>query len=524
MTARLFDPPALADCPGAVFEPITAIFARQARSQPDAPFVHCDGKTMTWREMELASNRVARALIDDGFEPGAAAAICAEPSIDYLTVLLGVLKAGGCIVPLPTLTTPDQLTVMARNAGPGAVFLSAAMATTFGETLSAAADVRISVVFGPADGRWQAYRPWQEKRPTAPSDIAIAPGDRFNIIYSSGTTGAPKGIVHDHRARWAMTRRLLALYQPDCVSLVSTPFYSNNLIIALLPTIAAGGTLVLMPKFDARRFLDLAERHRVTHAVLVPAQYQRILDDPAFDRFDLGSFRYKFCGSAPFPPETKLAALSRWPGRLRESYGMTEGMGSLNLDVGAHPDKLHTVGRPVEGADIRIIDDDGHERPTGATGEIVGRSPDMMIGYHRSPDLTRALLWHDAAGQAFFRSGDIGRFDDDGFLTLVGRKKDVIISGGFNIYASDLEKVLEAHEAVAEAAAVAIPSARWGETPLAVVVARPGMTMDPEIIRDWANARLGAVQRIAAVVMVAELPRNALGKVLKAALRERFAT
>ena len=355
-----------------------------------------------------------------------------------------------------------------------------------------------------------------------PRRLAIAPDAAFNILYSSGTTGTPKGIVQSHRMRWQHVQRVD--YGDDAVTLISTPLYSNTTLVSVIPTLARGGSVVLMDKFDAGRYLALAERHRVTHTMLVPAQYRRLMAHPAFDSFDLTAFRMKFATSAPFPAALKAEVLRRWPGGLTEFYGLTEGGGVCVLAAHERPDKLHTVGCPAPGSEFRVIDEAGRELPVGEAGEIVGRSAAMMTGYHRRPEATADAEWRDAAGRSYLRTGDVGRFDAEGFLTLLDRRKDMIISGGFNVYPSDVEAVLAGHGAVADVAVFGVPSDRWGETPVAAVVLEPGVGAAAEELRTWANARLGATQRLAALMVVAELPRSEIGKVLKRELRERFVT
>jgi acyl-CoA synthetase (AMP-forming)/AMP-acid ligase II len=308
-------------------------------------------------------------------------------------------------------------------------------------------------------------------------------------------------------------------YGHDAVTLLSTPLYSNTTLVSFLPTLGLGGTAILMPKFDARRYLDLAQKYRVTHTMLVPVQYQRLMAYADFDTYDLLSFTMKRCTSAPFSAALKADVARRWPGRLIDSYGLTEGGGACMLDVTAHPDKLHTVGVAAQGHDIRLIDDDGNELPRGAIGEVVGHSAGIMTGYHNLPDQTRDTEWYDATGKRFIRTGDVGRFDEDGFLVLVDRKKDMIISGGFNIYPSDLEAVLKAHPAVAEASVVGVPSQEWGETPVGFVVLSNGASAQG--LLEWANRRLGKTQRLSTIQVVDALPRSAIGKVLKRELRER---
>ena len=213
------------------------------------------------------------------------------------------------------------------------------------------------------------------------------------------------------------------------MTIISTPLYSNTTLVAFLPTLAHGGTAVLMPKFDAGQFLRLSEARRATHAMLVPVQYRRIMEREDFEQYDLSSYVLKLSTSAPFPAALKADVLRRWPGGLVEVYGMTEGGGATMLAAHLFPDKLHTVGQPMSGHDIRLIDETGHEVASGKVGEVVGRSEAMMTGYHNLPETTREAEWFDAEGRRFIRTGDIGRFDEDGFLVLLDRSKDVIISG-----------------------------------------------------------------------------------------------
>jgi acyl-CoA synthetase (AMP-forming)/AMP-acid ligase II len=302
------------------------------------------------------------------------------------------------------------------------------------------------------------------------------------------------------------------------VTLLSTPLYSNTTLVSFVPTLAWGGTVILQPKFNSTEWLTLAERYAATYTMLVPVQYRRVLADPAFDNHKL-SFQMKFCTSAPFPAELKAEVLRRMPGGLVEFFGMTEGGVSFVLVAHQYPDKLHTVGRASEGHAVRIIDEEGRDVPPGTPGEIVGQSPATMNGYKNRPDLTEKAFWTAPDGSLWLRTGDIGRLDADGFLTLMDRAKDMIISGGFNIYPSDIEAVLVGLPGVKEAAVVGVASDRWGETPVAFVVA-PGA--DAEALKAAANAGLGKTQRLAALVLLEELPRSHIGKVLKRELRDGF--
>ena len=255
-------------------------------------------------------------------------------------------------------------------------------------------------------------------------------------------------------------------------------------------------------------------------AMLVPVQYRRILEVPDFDRFNLSSFRMKFATSAPFAADLKAEVLRRWPGGLIEIYGMTEGGGSCALFAHEHPDKLHTVGRPLPGHDMKVIDDQGRVLPPGEVGEVVGRSSSMMNGYHNNPDKTAEAEWWSPEGLRYIRTGDVAVVDEDGFFTLIGRKKDMIISGGFNIYPIDLEQALMAHPAVREVAVVGAPSKDWGETPVAFVTLNEGANVEPLDLKTFANLKLGKMQRISEVRILDALPRNAIGKILKRELQQ----
>jgi acyl-CoA synthetase (AMP-forming)/AMP-acid ligase II len=469
---------------------------------------------ITYGELDVLMNRVASALQRDGLTAGDSIAVCANTSIEYAAVFLGALRAGVVVAPLAPSSTPASLSRMVADASAQLVFTDAACVDLLSQSAA-----RLITLDDSQTG--QPLSTWIATAEARAQQVVVQPAWPFNIIYSSGTTGEPKGIVQSHGMRFTHICRGAAYgYGADTVMLLSTPLYSNTTLVVFLPTLAFGGTIVLMPKFDAGAYLQLAQNHRATHTMLVPVQYQRLMARPDFDAFDLRSFKFKFCTSAPFSAALKADVLKRWPGGLVEFYGMTEGGGSFMLEAHLHPGKLHTVGRAAEGHDIRLIDDNLQEVAKGESGEVVGHSPGMMLGYHRQPEKTREAEWFDATGKRFIRTGDIGRFDDEGFLTLFDRKKDMIISGGFNIYPSDLEAVLRQHPAVLEAAVVGLPSEQWGETPVAFVVLRPGQAVDGAELTQWVNQQVGKTQRISALHFLGELPRSAIGKVLKRELRD----
>jgi acyl-CoA synthetase (AMP-forming)/AMP-acid ligase II len=493
------------------FATLPALIAAHARNRGAKIAVADETGSITYAALDAAADRVAAALQRDGVMPGQAIAIVASPSVDYVVVFLGTLRAGAIAAPIAPSATPASIAAMIADCQAPIVFLDDANAAALaGETLTARI-VRFD----------RDYAGWLAPAGTHPAPASIDPRDGFNIIYSSGTTGTPKGIVQSHAMRWGHIGRNAAAGFGDAVTMIATPLYSNTTLVSFLPTLGWGGTVVLMKKFDARRYLELAEQHRATHTMLVPVQFQRIMALPDFDTFDLSSFRLKTSTSAPFASALKADVLARWPGLLVEYYGMTEGGASTGLNATEFPDKLHTVGKPLPGHEMRLIDDEGNEVAAGEMGEVVGRGPTMMTGYFGREQATREAEWFDAEGNRFIRHGDVGRFDEDGFLILMDRKKDLIISGGFNIYPTDLEAVLSQHEAVGDCAVFGVPSEAWGETPVGFYVARPGFEHeDAGAILAWVNERLGKTQRLSQLHRIEEMPRSAIGKILKRELRD----
>jgi long-chain acyl-CoA synthetase len=503
------------------FATIAELIAAQAQTQPSHLALVHEQRRIDFAELDALMNRVAASLQGAGLVAQDVIAICASSSIDYAVTYLGALRAGVAVAPLAPGSSPESMLSMLNDCGAKLFFLDRSVSSAL-ETVSARIAARsIGYDFEPAGGA--RFEAWLAPPGATPQPVEIDPDSAFNIIYSSGTTGVPKGIVQPHRMRWGHVRRGGdSGYGPESITAVSTPLYSNTTLVSFFPGIALGGAVLLLAKFDAGKFLQLAARERATHAMLVPVQYQRIMDHPDFDQFDLSSFRVKFCTSAPFSAELKQRVLARWPGALVEYYGMTEGGGTCILRAHQFPDKLHTVGQPAPGHDIRLIDDAGQEVPQGQVGEVVGSSKVVMNGYHNQPGKTSEAEWRDSTGKRFIRTGDIGRFDSDGFLILLDRKKDMIISGGFNIYPSDLEAVLSQHPGVEEAAVVGVPSERWGETPVAFVVCKPGQTPSVQELLDFVAGQVGKTQRISDLRLVATLPRSPIGKVLKRQLRDEY--
>ncbi|MEP6791509.1 MAG: class I adenylate-forming enzyme family protein [Ramlibacter sp.] len=504
-----------ADTAAPPFQAIADLARQHALARPNQRALVQGERSVTWAQLNAMMDRVAASLQRDGLKPGQAIAICAANSLEYVAVFLGALRAGVAVAPLSTHSLPAQLATMAADSGAKHFFVDGAVPAFS----TGAKRIFMDRAATPSLEEWLA--PAGSK----PKPVKTQPQWPFNIIYSSGTTGTPKGIVQSHGMRWAHVARAESYgYGPDAVTLIATSLCSNTTLVCFFPTMAKGGCVVLAPpKFDAAGYLALAEKERATHTMLVPVQYQRIMALPEFDDYNLSAFEMKFCTSAPFHAQLKADILARWPGGLVEFYGMTEGGGTCILEAHLYPDKLATVGTPPEGHVFHVLDEEGKQLPPGEIGEVVGHSPaSMMTAYHNQPQKTREAEWHDGEGRRYIRTGDVGRFDAQGFLTLMDRRKDMVISGGFNIYPSDIEAILRQHPAVADAAVIGVPSTEWGESPVACVVRTAGAGASEDEIQAWTNQQVGKTQRLAAVRFMAELPRSEIGKVLKRQLRDSW--
>jgi acyl-CoA synthetase (AMP-forming)/AMP-acid ligase II len=498
----------------APFGDFGAIILAWAAANGDAPALTDDHGAISWAVLGDRVDRMAAALRRDGLQAGQAVAILGTSGITYALAYLAAIRAGGCAAPLTTSATQDQLRAMFADSGAAHLFIDAAKAAELSGSLGERQRVMLED---------SALDAWMAPMGAAPEHRLPQESDPFNIIYSSGTTGTPKGIIHAHSMRWRqMAGGFKAIYGPDSRAILSTPLYSNTTLAVFLPTLLWGGHVRIMGKFDAGRWLELAAADRATHTMLVPVQYRRLLNHADFNRFDLSAMAHKFCTSAPFSADLKAEVLTCMPGRLTEIYSMTEGGVVCMLMAHKHPDKLHTVGQPLPGHDLIVLDDHDQPLPPGSKGVLTGRSPTMMAGYRNQPGKTREMEWRDADGGLWLKTGDIGIVDADGFVEIVGRAKDVIISGGFNIYPVDLETELLREADVAEAAVVGVPSEQWGETPVGFVTAAAGAMLNADRMLASVNARLGKTQRLSALHLIDEMPRSHIGKLLKTELRARL--
>jgi long-chain acyl-CoA synthetase len=511
------------DSPG-IFYP--DVIARNARIFGAKDAVVCGLERLSWREFHRQTSKIANGLIGLGLQKGDKVCIVGRNSIAMFQICWGTIKAGGVIVPLNVMMSPETLALMINNSDGRILFVD----EVTGPQVDSVSGQLVNV--GPA-GRfafnyekqgWLSAESLIADAADADPDVALDMSDSMNIIYSSGTTGIPKGIEHTHFSRLAFTFGYGGelLIDRFTRTLCSTPLYTNGTWLTMLPTVFMGGTCVLLPKFSGDVVLETVARERCTHTFMVPTQAIGVLAADSKE-YDLSSMEVILSGGQAIPGQTFDDLMRRFPkAGIYECYGMTEGffysVGPKDYARG----KRGSVGIPIFGGDVRVIDENGGELPTGELGEIVGWAPGLMKGYYNDAARTAELIWRGPKGRTYLRSGDLGRLDEDGYLYVVGRIKDMIKSGGINVFAADIEEVFMRHPQVSEAAAIGIPHEKWIETPILLAILRAGATVTEDELMAWGNDKLGKYQRVTKVEFRIDFPRANYGKVLKRVLRGEY--
>jgi len=498
--------------------------AANAAATPDRLALVCGARRLTYGQLDRLVNRVAHALAARGVGPGGRVALLLTNGPEFLAVTHAAAKLGALAVPINYRWRRGEIAYVLEDAAPEVLVLDAAFVEEGGAARAAAGRPAADrcLVVGEAAGL-PSFDDAVAAESDAPLETGIPPGGFNILVYTSGTTGKPKGVMHptfDPKVGFESQKRIVDMwgFKPDDVHLVAGPMYHTMPNAYAAQHLFVGATVVVMKRFEPEECLRLIARERVTTSSMVPAHFIRLLEVPAEvrARHDLSSVRKIMHAAAPCPPDVKRRIMQLFPpDSVWEFYGATEGPGTI-ISPAEWLERPGSVGRPWPGITVKILDDDGRELSAGEVGTIYLSSiGSRKFSYHNAPEKTAAAFRGD-----FFTVGDLGWLDSDGYLFIADRRTDMVISGGVNIYPAEIEATLLAHPDVVDAAVFGIPDARWGESLHAVVEARRGVALDAAAVQAWCRERLADYKTPRSVEFVAELPRDPNGKVLKRQLRQ----
>ena len=472
---------------------------------------------LLWAELTANANRVANGLLALGLKPGDRVVLFMSNSVETVEAILGIMAAAAVSVPLNLSLSKAAIQGMITDSAATAVICSDDQLQHFPQQRLAG----VSYISTGKRRGWLNFADMRDRQAATAPALTINASSLLNIIYSSGTTGAPKGIAHTHQGRrdWAYDLAIALRYHGSARTLISLGLYSNISWVALLTTLLAGGTVILQRQFDPADFWLALQTERISHSAMVPVQYQRIA--ASYNAEDTSSISSLMSCGSPLHIGLKKQLVDIFGATIIELYGLTEGI-ITTLEPEEMAGRWSSVGKPLIGTDIAIIDANDQLLPAGEMGEIVSCGRITMPFYFNRDDATEQALWRDSQQRQWLRSGDIGYLDAAGYLYIVDRKKDMILSGSQNIYPQDIEAVLIEHPAVGDVAVIAAPSRKWGETPIALIVPTAEAAASEQAIQHWCNEKVGRQQRISDVIFIDELPRNPNGKVLKRELRARY--
>ena len=499
------------------------ILARNARREPDRTALVYGDSSLTFAELDTRVNRLANALADRGVRRGDHVAVLMYNSLEVIESFFACQKLGACPVPVNFRLAPSELAYILEDSESVGVLTDGELTALALESTAGLETVRFVVTTGDVVEGSESYEELLAGGSHEEPDADVEEGDLAFLMYTSGTTGRPKGAMLTHQnlvtntINWSIEMEA----RPGDIWLSGLPLFHIGGVNGVLPFIYLAGTCIITPStnFDPRESLRLLEKHRVTMCYFVPTQWQEICSLPEATEIDTSVLRRALWGASQAPPSTLELLVKTFPAvGIVNAFGQTEmSSNTCFLKADDAVRKMGSVGLPAVNVEVRIVDDQGEDVPVGEIGEIVYRGPTVMKGYHRKDEATA-----DAFRGGWFHSGDLVRQDDEGFIYVVDRVKDMIISGGENIYPAEVERAVERHPAVREVAVVGVPHPRWVETPVAVVVAEGNAQPETDEVLEFIRSDLASYKKPSAVVYVDALPRNASGKILKRDLRDAY--
>jgi long-chain acyl-CoA synthetase len=482
----------------------------------------------TWLEFDRSTNRLANMLVHKGLKKGDRLAILSQNCDEYFKWYFGCAKAGVIVVPINYRLSKDEMIMLLTHSDPRVMIVGE-------DYLDAVEDLKDDLPLELYLGQGDEMRGWMvpygaavRSYPDAPSPITVDEDDVFCIMYTSGTTGLPKGAMSTHRNY--VTNCMSVIHAQGIegkdVNLVAPPLYHAGALFHSLSYMMLGCTQIVMKQFDTKKTLKTIQDERATSCLMIPTMLNFLLNDPNFDSFDTSSLTKIFYGGGPMP----VALLERAMAKLKavqftQGYGLTETLEVTFLLPKDHllngdekqSERLRSAGTETPYFEVKVIGEDGNDMPPGMGGEVCAKGPSIIKGFWKDPEQTKI-----ANPDGWFRTGDIGMLDKDRYLFILDRKKDMIISGGENIYTKEVEDVLHAHPAILEAAVIGVPDSQWGEKVKAVVALKKDKDVSEEEVIEFCKGRLARYKSPKSVEFVGELPKNPSGKILKRELREKY--
>jgi long-chain acyl-CoA synthetase len=499
---------------------IAVILRESAAASPDKPVAVYDGGHMTYAQVDAVSDQLAAGLQELGLRPGDAVGLQLPNLPQFLVAYFGILKAGAVVVPMNVLLKAPEVAFYLGDSNARAFITWAGV---LDDAVKGAAEAGVTDIFVVGDAPDTQALPFARLLATPPTTkrpfVAREPTDAAVIIYTSGTTGRPKGAELMHFQLYMnadIPGRLFDVREDDVIITVLPLFHVFGLSSILNVAVRFGCTLCLIPRFDAGAVLAAIQHHRATIFEGVPTMFMALLQHPQLDQYDVASLRVAISGGAAIPAQVLDAFEDRFGVVILEGYGLSETASTTTFNRSATERRPYSVGKPIWGTELQIWDDEGRPLPPGRdnVGELVTRGFHVMKGYLNNPEATA-----EAFAGGWFHTGDLGYVDDDGFVFIVDRKKELIIRGGYNVYPREVEEVLYSHPAIAEAAVVGIPDQQLGEEVKAFVAPKPGQELIESELIAYCKERVAAYKYPRVIEVCDELPKSATGKVLKKQLK-----
>ena len=504
----------------------SAHIERSCKTNPHKTCVVQGDLRLTYAQMAERGNRLARALVERGLKPGDRVAIFLTNCFQFAEMLYAIAKIGGIFLNLNFRLREEETSYILRNAEPKILILGDRYVELINNIRPRLSFIECFIVMGQHPSDMQDYESVLSHQSPAPYPcISVQGDDTACLIYTSGTTGLPKGAMLTHAN--LVTPLKDKYFIPAGTLLLNVPMYHIAGVLSTLVPLYRGDTQIVLPQFETGIFLEIVEKEKVATTYLVPTMLQGILDHPDFPKRDLSSLKAIGYGASPMPVKLLLRAKDLLKVDYTNYFGLTESTGIVSVlspedhrleggkdELGKKTRRLAGIGHSIPEGEVRIVDDQDRDVPIGKVGEILARGKKIMKGYWNNPKATEETL-----RGGWLHTGDLARMDEEGYLYLAGRKKDMIIRGGENIYPVEIENVLHSHPKVLEAAVIGVPDEYWGEIVKAVIILRPGERSTSEEIIGYCRERLASYKKPAIVEFVDALPKNAMQKVLKNVLR-----